>query len=345
MRQIQTRRNVLQGIGLLPLGVACASRGGTGGKRDDGVGPPAPPALRADGSFRVIGYFPSWIAPAGVRYRELTHINYAFAFPTPDGQLRPLPHPDRFAEIVRGARAHGVKVALSVGGWHDGDDSAFEALAASAPARTRFVQALGDFVEGHGIDGVDMDWEYPDAGASARNNVLLMTELRARLGPQRLLTTAVVGQGEQGAGILPEIFALTDFVNIMAYDDDEQGQRPHAPYRYAVSCVDYWLGRGLPPDKLVLGLPFYGKLPQRTYRQLVGEDPRAADRDELGGVHYNGRETIRRKTTLALERGGGVMIWEITQDTSDESSLLRAIHEAAAAGQRRRSPSQRRATL
>jgi GH18 family chitinase len=117
----------------------------------------------------------------------------------------------------------------------------------------------------------------------------------------------------------------------MAYDDDEGGQRPHSPYAYAVTCLEYWSGRGLPRNKLVLGVPFYGKKPQRAYRQLVSEDPRAPQRDELDGVHYNGIETIKRKTALALVRGSGVMIWELTQDTADASSLLRAIHEAAAA--------------
>jgi chitinase len=304
----------------MPLELACAGRAGPGA-----VGP-APGR-----SFRVIGYLPSWRPPEAVRYRELTHINYAFAFPEPDGRVRPLPRPERLAQVVQGARAHGVKVSLSVGGWHGGDDSAFETLAASPAARALFVAELGALVERHGLDGVDMDWEYPDPGESARHNLSLMQELRARLGPQRLLTAAVVGEGDQGEGVLPEVFALTDFINIMAYDNDDQGKRPHSPYEYAVSCLDYWSGRGLPRDKLVLGVPFYGKLPQTTYRQLVRQDPAAPGKDQLGGVHYNGVETIRRKTALALQRGSGIMIWEITQDTTDESSLLRAIHQTASA--------------
>jgi chitinase len=308
-------------MGLVPLGLACA---GGGGARPL-------PAARADRSFRVIGYLPSWRQVEDVRYRELTHINYAFAFPNPDGRLRPLPSPDRLAAIVRGAREHGVKVALSVGGWHGGDDSAFEKLAADPATRAVFVGELGALVERHGLDGVDMDWEYPDPGASAGHNVLLMKELRARLGPDRLLTAAVVGHGEQGAGVLPEVFAVSDFINIMAYDDDEEGQRPHSPYEYAVTCLEYWSGRGLPRDKLVLGVPFYGKTPQTTYRQLVSKDPQAPTKDEIAGVHYNGVETIKRKTALALARGSGIMIWEITQDTSDATSLLRAINQTASA--------------
>ena len=45
-------------------------------------------------------------------------------------------------------------------------------------------------------------------------------------------------------------------------------------------------------------------------------------------VYYNGLATIKRKTDLAQARGGGIMIWELTQDTGDNTSLLRAVAEA-----------------
>jgi chitinase len=335
MRRPYSRRNVLRGLGLFPFGLGCAS---TGGALRGRPGQPGGPSLRppAAGStpgrpFRVVGYFPSRAQPDGVRYRELTHINYAFTFPMSDGHLRPFRNPERLAAIVRGARAQGVKVAISVGGWHGGDDSAFETLAADDAARAVFVEELAAFVARHELDGVDMDWEYPGPGQSAHNNVLLMKALRARLGTDKLLTAAVVGDGEEGEGILPEVFEYADFINIMAYDNDEHGQRPHSPYEYAVTCVEYWKKRGLPRGKLVLGVPFYGKMPESPYRELVSQDPRAPEKDQIGGVHYNGLETIKRKTTLALAQGSGIMIWEITQDTSDQSSLLRAIHETVSA--------------
>ena len=45
-------------------------------------------------------------------------------------------------------------------------------------------------------------------------------------------------------------------------------------------------------------------------------------------VNYNGPATIGLKTELAMEHGSGIMIWTITDDTSDETSLLRAIRVA-----------------
>jgi GH18 family chitinase len=295
--------------------------------------PPAPPSAPAalTGPFRIVGYLPSWRGPdVTIPYQRLTHLNYAFALPTPSGGLTDVPAPDRLAAVVTAAHAAGVKVCLSIGGWHDGDDSAFELMAADAGTRAAFVAAGMAAVAAHDLDGLDIDWEYPDRGASADNFVRLMAELAARLHPTgKLLTAAVVAMGAQGEGILPQVFASTDFINVMAYDADESGHSHHSPFDYAVASLRYWRDRGLPRDKLVLGVPFYGRPPSTSYRDLFRLDPRAHEKDQIGAIGYNGIATIKRKTTLALAEASGIMIWEITEDTSDETSLLRAIDETA----------------
>jgi chitinase len=293
-----------------------------------GSAPIGAPTARP-GQFRIVGYLPSWRGPDfTVPYQRLTHLNYAFALPTPSGGLTDLRAPDRLDAVVTAAHASGVKVCLSVGGWHDGDDSAFERMAADAGARAAFVEAGLAVVAAHHLDGLDIDWEYPDRGASAVNFVRLMAELAARLHPAgKLLTAAVVARGEQGEGILPQVFASTDFINVMAYDADESGRTNHSPYDYAVASLRYWRDRGLPRDKLVLGVPFYGRTPATSYRELFRLDPRAGEKDQIGTIGYNGLATIKRKTSLALAEGSGIMIWEITEDTTDQNSLLRAINE------------------
>ena len=53
------------------------------------------------------------------------------------------------------------------------------------------------------------------------------------------------------------------------------------------------------------------------------------DVDEVDGIYFNGIKTIERKTQFAIKKGlGGVMIWEIGQDASGDSSLLKAIQSA-----------------
>jgi GH18 family chitinase len=263
-----------------------------------------------------------------VPYEKLTHINYAFVIPNSDGSLNPIANGWKLKELVKYAHENDVKVLASVGGW--GWDLEFEALAAGPASRARFIDALDQFAQEYTLDGIDIDWEYPGPGQeSADNYVTLMRELKARFEPQgKLLTTAVVALGSHGDDVLPEVFEIVDFMTIMAYDGDGQN---HSPYEYALQALDYWSGRGLPKDKMVLGVPFYGRPSEATYRALVENDPSAARKDAsnyLGSmVYYNGIPTIQAKTELALQRGSGIMIWELSQDTLDETSLLNAIFQ------------------
>ncbi len=277
--------------------------------------------------FRIIGYATDAIVPAAIPYEQLTHINYAFLIPNRDGTFAPLNNPWKIEEIVRRAHEHGVQVLISVGGW--GWDEQFETLAADPASRAVFVRDLVEIVARYDFDGADIDWEYPDPGPSSQNFLALMTELRAALPQDKLLTMAVVALGEHGAGIPTETFALTDFVNIMAYD----GGTPHSSYQYAVDSLDYWLGRGLPPEKAVLGVPFYARPNEAPYRRIVAADPAAAYLDEFDYygtlINYNGIPTIQAKTRLAMERGSGIMIWALEHDASGELSLLNAIYQTA----------------
>jgi GH18 family chitinase len=286
---------------------------------------------------KVIGYFPTWSGDVNtIQYDKLTHINYAFVLPTAQGGLTGLSSGDaRLRSLVQTAHSRGVKVLISVGGWMDGNDSPFEQLAANPTTRTAFVNNVVAFVEQAGLDGADIDWEWPEAGASANNFGLLMRELGVALhGRGKLLTAAVLAVG--GEGIPASSFSDVDFLNIMAYDSGY----PHSTYDLAVQSLNYWLGRGLPKAKAVLGVPFYGRSPSGayTYAQLVAQDPQAPYKDNVGDVYYNGISTIQSKSRLALQQGGGVMIWEITQDTTNATSLLLAIFQVVGGGTSNQAP-------
>jgi GH18 family chitinase len=274
--------------------------------------------------FRVIGYATDASIPEIIQYDKLTHINYAFLIPNEDGTFAPMSNAWKLDAIVTSAHAQGTKVLISIGGW--GWDPQFEALAADPAARARAIEFMVNFVEEKNLDGVDMDWEYPDAGESSQNFLKLMTELRAALPEGKLLTAAVVSGGDYyGAGIPVESFALMDFVNLMAYDGDEHGTMAQAE-----GSLDYWLGRGLPAEKAVLGLPFYSRPNEVPYREIVAADPAAAQSDDLDHFGtpnvYNGIPTIQAKTRLAMERASGVMFWNLDHDAQGELSLLTAIN-------------------
>ncbi|MFP2926535.1 glycosyl hydrolase family 18 protein [Pyxidicoccus sp. 3LG] len=316
-------KSVTFGAACLATLLACSGQPeDASGSSTEPVGETESPAL----ATRVVGYFPTWAGDVNaIQYDKLTHINYAFALPTAQGGLTGVSSGDaRLRSLVQAAHARGVKVLIAVGGWNDGNDSAFEQMAANAGARTNFVNTMVNFVNAAGLDGVDLDWEYPDPGASAANFGALVRELGAAMHSRgKLLTAAVVANGYYGEGIPASSFADFDFINIMAYD----GGQPHSTYDLAVNSLNYWVGRGLPRSKAVLGVPFYGRSPSSyvAYSQLVSWDAQAPYKDNVGDVYYNGIPTIQAKARLALGQGGGVMIWELTQDTQGATSLLSAI--------------------
>lgn len=284
------------------------------------------------GGPRIVGYFPSWQGSVmDIQYDYLTHINYSFAIPLASGALEPLSMADEneLMELVTLAHGHSVKVGIAIGGWNDGDDSAFVALARSAATREIFVQAIVALVERYQLDGVDMDWEYPSTAAQAGNFLLLMQELRLALNElerDQFLSAAVVAQGDwSGQYILDDVFSEVDFLNIMAYD--EYNALEHSSMDYAETSLAYWLARGLPRSKAVLGVPFYARPSWVSYREYVAIDAANACVDSVAGNYYNGLPTIRAKAQLASTSACGVMMWELSQDTADQTSLLKALWE------------------
>ncbi len=289
---------------------------------------PLPPSPTPEPPFRIIGYVTDDVIPELVPYAQLTHINYAFVVPNADGTFHDVNNPWKLKSIVEKAHAQGVKVLVSVGGW--GWDDQFEALAADPALRATFVSGLAAYAEEYNLDGLDIDWEYPDPGVSDQHFLALMQELRTALPAGKLLTAAVLAQGPTVEGILPETFPLMDFVNIMAYDASDSD---HSSYAFAESAMNAWLERGLPPEKTVLGVPFYARPNWVPYRKLVEADPNAANLDMIDyfsqNVYYNGLATMEQKTRLAMAKGSGIMIWTLGFDTTDDTSLLTIIYKTA----------------
>lgn len=304
--------------------------------------------IETETGFKVVGYYPSWEPDSTdkIRYDIVTHVNYAFAIPTAEGGLRPLDNPETAKKIIEEAHAADRKVLLAVGGWSYGDvplESTFMAATDTAEKRTALVQAIVEMCEEYGFDGIDMDWEHPRAdGVSNVQYEAFMLELADALhGKGKLLTSAVI------SGVMPNgtiyydaaahtdaVLEAVDWIHVMAYDGGDGSA--HSTYEYATSSAAYWVYyRGLSAEKVVIGVPFYGRPSWATYETLLAADPEAANNDTTvyNGmtVWYNGMETIRKKTEFAYDNLGGIMIWELSQDTTDlEKSLLTAIGEVIA---------------
>ena len=112
----------------------------------------------------------------------------------------------------------------------------------------------------------------------------------------------------------------------------------HSSIDFATSALVYWLGRGLPPGKAVLGVPFYALPGDVPYARIVKADPAAAQLDSTtySGmlINYNGIPTIQAKTRLAMQRASGIMFWTLESDASGDLSLLNAINQVVVSSSR-----------
>jgi GH18 family chitinase len=280
------------------------------------------------GSFRVAGYLPDYRAAAfdADAAARLTDLIVFSAKPTAAGgldrsRLKRLPW-DKLRAFKTRQR---VRLILCVGGW--GRSAHFAAVASSVAKRKAFVQSAVRVCLDERLDGLDLDWEHPKNADEEKGYAQLLADLREAFGPHGLVLSVTMAAWQK----LPkEAFAAVDWVQVMAYDHDGR----HSTFEAARADVRSLRERGVPREKVVLGLPFYGRHVKRrertlTYREILARHRPEAAVDEVEGVYFNGPATIRRKTEFALEgRLGGVMVWELGQDAGGERSLLRTIRAA-----------------
>jgi chitinase len=286
-------------------------------------------ALPAREDFKVVGYSPSWTSGVtSTQWDKITHVNYAFLNPNDGQTAAQVPNHPLLESLVATAHEKGKKVFLSVGGWTDQNNSAFEAAGIDTTSAATFAANLTAIADSFVLDGIDVDWEWPSTsdGTDQKYANVMDAVCAAMHARNRQCSTAVGATG--ASGIPSATFAYVDWFNIMVYDLGTGAE--HSPYSGAVAAFDYWANRGLTSAKTNLGLPFYGRRNNwtevATYRELVAADPSAPNNDSSNGYYYNGIPTIQKKVDLALQRGGGVMLWELSQDTTDGTSLLAAIH-------------------
>jgi chitinase len=228
------------------------------------------------------------IDPAEIDDKRLTHINYAFANVVDGKVVEGSAHDGENLRVLAGIRkGHpALKILVSVGGWTWSRH--FSDAALTAESRRAFVDSALDFVKRHDLDGLDIDWEYP--GLKGLDNVhrpedkenftALMSGLRAgldALGAERhrkyvLSFAAGASSSYLEHTEMSKVAASVDFVNLMAYDYREAEEDPiaghHAPLyaspgdpkeESASRSIGEFLRAGVPPGKLVLGVPFYGR--------------------------------------------------------------------------------------
>ena len=277
-------------------------------------------------NFKVVGYQPSWSGDVNkLKYDQLTHIMYSFILPTDGGGLTAVDNAGKLQSLVSLAHAKDVKVGIAVGGWQGVSpaDAVWGRVLGNDSSRATFINNLINFMNQYDLDGIDIDWEYPREGNEPELYEIFMRELSAKLRPQgKFLTAAVVVAGWTADGVKSSVFEYVDFLNIMAYDGPS-----HSSMAEFKSGLDYWLGRGLPKEKAVIGVPFYSRGSEiLSWRDLLarGANP---NENSFQGMNYNGLPLLKEKTEIALDRSGGIMFWELShdQDVRDDLSMLNTI--------------------
>lgn len=309
----------------------------------------------------VVGYYPSWnrtlLPHTAVGYTHLTHIFHAFIAPTVDGGIE-VPAGFLYPELIQSAHANGVKVLPSIGGW--GDYSLrFSPMTADTAARRKFVGQLKTFLLANGYDGADLDYEYPKNATDRANLRSLVSELRAAFNtvePPLLLTMA--GPSTNWSGQWFDLAGMAndfDLIGIMTYDyygnwTSKAGPNAAVYGSFATNTegwmdysVDYYnVTRGVPKEKLLVGIPFYGWMfsasalygpstgaSQLTYTSIApklsqgwtrswdatGLVPYMLNAAQTQLISYDDSVSVAGKCAYLTSKGvAGTIIWALGQD-------------------------------
>jgi len=237
---------------------------------------PVPPRItrlipREKGLKRfVFGYYPYWNGDWYTRFRYdlLNHIAYFCVDLHPDGSLGEIPNPSILKSLTDLAHRNGVGVSITAVNF---SQSEIDRFLASAQARSRAIHNLKTMVETLALDGVNIDLEFPSA--SVRDYLVTfmkdLTDTIHALSPLNIVTIATPAVDWWGSFDYHRLSSVTDGLFIMAYDYYWSGSShagPVAPLRssslwgpYSDSwTVNDYLNKGADPNRLLLGVPYYG---------------------------------------------------------------------------------------
>jgi GH18 family chitinase/dienelactone hydrolase len=305
--------------------------------------------------------------PRKINFKLYTHICHAFLVADEQGNVRKDRNvPSR--DVTTQAHQAGVKVLLSLGGW--GWDKQFAAIVSQPESEDRYVQAVIAIVKDYDYDGVDLDWEYPDTEKEVAGFERLVRRLRKQLneiGTAKARPMLVTMAASSSAGTLKWLgkdFLLEtmDWINVMTYDYTggwtnfaghhsplfASSKQPGASRSTALTMKYLLEERGLPANRLAVGIPLYGRgfpvsepyastkdapktrVPGGGFKNLYvlehekgwtrtwddeTKNPWLTAPDHKAVIGYDDAESVAFKTEWAMKQGfRGVFFWEIGAD-------------------------------
>ena len=299
----------------------------------------------------------------------LTHINYAHGRfvdkETGDGGIW-IEKPELLEKVIAlKQQKPSLKVLLMIGGWGDKADG-FSMMARDARKRTLFCQSCKEHIDNYGLDGIDIDWEYPTAGPSengrhpddTRNFNLVLKELRETIGNTKIISYASSASADYVDWKTAMLYM--DYVNVMTYD---MGDPPYhnAPLYYSAAItkkrsvdqsITQHFAAGVPLNRQVMGVPFYGhgtdpykddvkynemegifsssKYEGKNIRKwdAVAKVPYLVDESGNFLLGYDDQESVTFKGQYVVQKKLlGAMFWEYRHDDS-KGTLRKALCKA-----------------
>jgi chitinase len=342
--------------------------------------------------YKIIGYIAGWngVDTSKIDAIKLTHINYAFANviggKVVEGEGREKEDKENLVKLNSlKSRNPDLKILISIGGWTW--SKGFSDAVLTQESRKFFTASAIDYLIRHDLDGLDFDWEYPALpGDNNRyrpedkeNFVLMLKSVKEALdslgsldNTHYLSTIASAGFKEYlDVNDLGQAHKYLDFINIMTYDYIVQSSRDttghHANLntlypngRSSENAVIEHISAGVPFEKLVMGMAFYGRswmdvnsennglfqfgkgaksysysaisdlIKDSSYVRHWDENAKAPylwNEKERIFVTFEDAQSIAEKALfIKKHKMAGAMFWEYSEDT-EEHTLLNAVFE------------------
>jgi chitinase len=269
-------------------------------------------AAAASGMW-VTGYYPIWsycsMSPSDLDWSALTHVILFTADPDPTTYpyFSPVTKPTDSSSIEWGvpnpncspqgkwgkpagysyirwltdsAHAHGAKVLLCLGGIYGAGRDKMATIGADSVMTQAWAEAAVAYIKRKGMDGVDLDWEYPSGGTNS-GYMRMLRILRRQLNtmnPPGVLAIAAPAWTDNSAYDYGTIGTIVDQINIMSYDfsggnsawfnaglgNNNVAWPNVGPTNSSSSWWNWnnhgakqWLEKGVPANRLAMGIPFY----------------------------------------------------------------------------------------